>query len=63
MAIFIVHISKRDMSVLRAEGTEYYELTLSDERIIAEAIATYPVKEAGNIDPVDIAVIQLTQTI
>lgn len=63
MPIFMVHISCKDISTLRAEGTEYYESTLSTEKLIAEAIANYPVKEAGNIDPISIAVIQLPKAI
>lgn len=63
MPIFIVHITPKDLSTLRAEGTEYWEPTLTNEKIIAEALANYPGEEAGTIDPVCIAVIQLTKTI
>ncbi len=32
MPVFIIHITQEDMSTLRAEGTEYHDSTLREDR-------------------------------
>ena len=59
MPTFIVKISQKAMSTLRAEGTEYYEGDYSDELLLIEAIINYPVKEAGTIAHEDVRVLKV----